>query len=159
VSCVVRCPPSLPLGLGGECKHVATEALEPNESILFVTDGVLEGRFATGEPFGIDRLAAMWERQSASGHLPEEVLRRLVDAIADYNRGILRDDATLLQLCWYGPPRLDPHHAPPGKRIRHLNDRQPPQDGGFGTGPSAVQRSVTVEFETDSQLKPRQGRG
>jgi serine phosphatase RsbU (regulator of sigma subunit) len=99
----LRSPPSLPLGLGGASGQPATEPLEPGDSVLFFTDGMVEGRSHSGEEFGIDRLASIWEQQSASGQPPEEVLRRLVEAVIEYNAGKLRDDATLVQLYWYGP--------------------------------------------------------
>jgi serine phosphatase RsbU (regulator of sigma subunit) len=101
----LHCRPSLPLGLGGGSKQTAIEALEPGDSVLFFTDGMVEGRSHTGHEFGIDRLASVWEQQSASGQPPDEVLRRLVEAVIEYNAGKLRDDATLVELCWYGPGR------------------------------------------------------
>lgn len=100
----LQCAPSWPLGLGGECQQVATEALEPGDSVLFFTDGMVEGRSPGGEEFGIARLSSAWELQSASGQLPDEILRRLVEAVIDFNHGKLRDDATLLELYWCGPP-------------------------------------------------------
>ena len=98
----LRCEPSLPFGLGGPCQEVATEALEPGDSVLFFTDGMVEGRSPLGEAFGPERLINMWEQQAASGQPPEEILRRLVAAILEFNGDKLRDDATLLLLCWYG---------------------------------------------------------
>jgi hypothetical protein len=100
----LQCAPSLPLGLGGECRQVATESLEPGDVVLFFTDGVIEGRSRSGEELGVNRLARAWEQEWASGQPPEEVLRRLVLAISEFNGGNLRDDATLLQLCWFGRP-------------------------------------------------------
>lgn len=99
----LTCTPSLPFGLGGDCTGVASEALEPGDSVLFFTDGIIEGSPPQGEPFGAERLADLWEQQSASGQAPEEVLRKLVGAVVDYNAGHLRDDATFMQLSWYGP--------------------------------------------------------
>ena len=98
----LQCEPSLPFGLGGPCVQVADEALEPGDSVLFFTDGMVEGRSPMGDPFGVERLTEMWEKESASGQTPEEILRRLVTAILGFNGGKLRDDATLLLLCWYG---------------------------------------------------------
>jgi hypothetical protein len=100
----LHCPPSPPLGLGSADHHAATEPLEPGDTVLFFTDGMVEGRSQVGEEFGVDRLASVWEQQSASGQPPDEILRRLVEAVIDYNAGKLRDDATLVQLCWSGPP-------------------------------------------------------
>jgi hypothetical protein len=99
----LKCTPSLPLGLGGECRQVAVESLEPGDAVLFFTDGVIEGRSPEGEEFGIDRLAWTWEQEWASKRPPEEVLRRVVRAVSEFCAGSLRDDATLLQLCWFGP--------------------------------------------------------
>ncbi len=99
----LQCAPSWPLGLGGECQQVATEALEPGDIVLFFTDGMVEGRSPGGEEFGIARLTSAWELQSASGQLPDEILRRLVEAVIEFNHGKLRDDATLLELVWCGP--------------------------------------------------------
>ena len=99
----LQCLPSWPLGLGGECRQVATEALEPGDSVLFFTDGMVEGRSPDGEEYGVERLSSAWELQSASGQLPDEILRRLVEAVIEFNHGKLRDDATLLELFWCGP--------------------------------------------------------
>jgi serine phosphatase RsbU (regulator of sigma subunit) len=101
----LRCEPSLPFGLSGPCLEVATEPLEPGDSVLFFTDGMIEGRSPMGEAFGVDRLVNIWEKQSASGQPPEEILRRLVSEVLGFNDGKLRDDATVLLLCWYGPAR------------------------------------------------------
>lgn len=105
VSRVLECVPSLPLGLGGGCRQVASESLEPGDSVLFLTDGVIEGRSEDGEEFGMERLRWAWEREWASGRPPEEVLRRVVRAVSSFCSGRMRDDATLLQICWFGPPQ------------------------------------------------------
>jgi hypothetical protein len=105
----LSCEPSLPFGLGGECRQIATESLEPGDAVLIFTDGVVEGRSSSGEELGVDRLASAWAQQWASGQPPEEVLRRLVESVTSFNSGKLRDDATLLQLCWTGPT-----HGPRG---------------------------------------------
>lgn len=99
VARALECAPSLPLGLGEECRQVAVERLEPGDAVLFFTDGVVEGRSPEGEEFGAERLARTWEQEWASGRPPEEVLRRVVQAVSAYTDGHLRDDATLLQLC------------------------------------------------------------
>jgi serine phosphatase RsbU (regulator of sigma subunit) len=99
----LECPPSLPLGLGGHCLQVAEERLEPGDSVLFFTDGVIEGRDPEGEEFGVPRLMEAWERAWASAASPEDVLRRVVHEVSGFTVGPMRDDATLLQLCWFGP--------------------------------------------------------
>ena len=98
----LRCVPSLPFGLGGTCRQVANEALEPGDWVLFYTDGVTEGRSHTGDEFGLERLASLWEQHAASGMAPDETLRRLVEDITTYNAGKLRDDASLIVVSWQG---------------------------------------------------------
>ena len=99
----LSCRPSLPFGLGGSSREVAAASLEPDDCVLFFTDGVVEGRSDSGDEFGVDRLADAWERQAATHAQPDEVLRRLVEEIVSYNAGGLRDDASLMLLSWTGP--------------------------------------------------------
>jgi serine phosphatase RsbU (regulator of sigma subunit) len=108
----LNCPPSFPFGLGATSAQVAREGLEPGDCVLFFTDGMVEGRSPNGDNFGVERLADMWAQQSASGQPNEEVLRRLLIAVVDYNGGKLRDDATLMQLCWNGPHGSSLHRQP-----------------------------------------------
>jgi len=97
----LSCAPSLPMGLGGPCREVATESLEPGDCVLFFTDGMVEGRSESGEEYGVERLIDDWEQQSASDAQPDEVLRRLVESVTSYV-GNLRDDASLLLISWSG---------------------------------------------------------
>ena len=92
----------LPLGIGGEVR-VAEEMLEPADQVLFFTDGVVEARSAEGEFFGIDRLADMVSRTSASATPAPETMRRLLHAILDHQEGELQDDATIVVVEWRGP--------------------------------------------------------
>ena len=103
--------PALPLGLGLTDHDVdvvsATMSLQPGDRVLMYTDGVVEARDSEGEEFGIARLADLFVRESASGLLASEILRRLVSVCLDFQGGRLRDDATLLLLEWTGPPGRD----------------------------------------------------
>ena len=96
------CDPALPFGLDGAAPAVAQRTLQPGDAVLLYTDGVVEARTADGEEFGLDRLRDFLEREAASPHPAEELLRRLVRAVLDYQGGDLRDDATLLLLQWAG---------------------------------------------------------
>lgn len=91
-----------PLGMGGGV-CVAEEMLEPADQVLFFTDGVVEARSANGEFFGIDRLAEMVSRASASATPAPETMRRLLHAILDHQDGELQDDATIVVVEWRGP--------------------------------------------------------
>lgn len=99
----LSCEPALPFGLGDSPPEPSTEELQPDDAVLFYTDGVIEARTLDGELFGLDRLTDLLEREAASGQSAEELLRRLARAVLDHQAGGLRDDATLLLLQWTGP--------------------------------------------------------
>lgn len=100
----ITCEPSTPFGLGGRCEEVATCPLEPGDSVVLYTDGVVEGRGADGSEFGLPRLVDFLEREASSARLAEEALRRLVRAVLEHQQGTLRDDATMVLVHWDGPP-------------------------------------------------------
>jgi serine phosphatase RsbU (regulator of sigma subunit) len=95
--------PALPMGLRMQLTDppVHSEQLEPGDRIIAYTDGVVEARYH-GEFFTEERLADFVERESASGHSPPEVLRRLIRGVLDHQHGRLQDDATIMLLEW-GP--------------------------------------------------------
>ncbi len=102
------CPPTPPWGLGSVFKdpkapQVATESLEPGDSVLFYTDGVIEAHVPGGEPFGIERLADMVGRHASDQTEPEEIVRHVVGAVLGYNENLLADDATVVLVRWNGP--------------------------------------------------------
>ena len=96
-----------PFGVGSRCERVAELALEPGDTVVFYTDGMVEGRTRDGEEFGVVRLGDLLEREAASGRPAEEMLRRLGRSVLEHQDGALRDDATILLLQWDGPPPLD----------------------------------------------------
>ena len=98
------CRPSLPWGLRGPLVEEAAATLEPGDSVVFYTDGVVEGRLPGGEPFGIDRFVDMIERSSASRVPSDVILRTTIDGVLDYQDRRLRDDATIVWLTWEDPP-------------------------------------------------------
>ena len=99
----LTCEPAMPFGLGEEApSSVAMEVLQPGDAILLYTDGVVEARTATGEEFGLPRLIDLVEREAASGRGGEELLRRVVRAVLDYQVDELRDDATMMLVEWVG---------------------------------------------------------
>jgi hypothetical protein len=94
--------PIVPFGLRGGPPQLCTVDLEPGDSVLLYTDGVTEAHLADGSLFGLDRLIDLLEQKAASDPQPEEVLRRLVDALLDHQPDGLRDDATFLLVQWTG---------------------------------------------------------
>jgi serine phosphatase RsbU (regulator of sigma subunit) len=102
----LECRPSLPWGLGGELAELASVPLQPGDSVLFYTDGVIEGRSPIDrEEFGIDRLVDLMDNTPADGDPTVDMLRQLTGAVRDYQGDELFDDATLLLVRWDGPVR------------------------------------------------------
>lgn len=93
--------PGLPWGLGGPTPMVAREDLEPEDAVLFFTDGVVEARTQTGEEFGIDRLTDLAGQYASDQLAPAEIVRQIVRSVLEYRVVELRDDATLLLLKWH----------------------------------------------------------
>lgn len=100
----LTCEASLPFGLGQNEAAVAKRTLQPGDSLLLYTDGVVEAQTPDGEEFGLDRLTDQLEREAASGERLQEVLRRLVRSVLDHRSTELRDDATLLMAQWLSAP-------------------------------------------------------
>ncbi len=99
----ISCRPTPPWGLGGGPATVATEALQPGDSVLLYTDGVIGARPRDGEVFGGERLAELAGHNSAEELAPEEIVRHLIEAVVEYQGRALRDDATIVILQWSGP--------------------------------------------------------
>ena len=101
-------PTTLPLGLGhmlGRLPRVASQALQPGDTLVLYTDGITEARDADGNQFGVERLAGFLSAALAGGAAPPEVMRRLIHTIVSYESGELRDDATAALLQWRPPVR------------------------------------------------------
>ncbi len=96
--------PTPPWGIEGAPPTVATEALEPGDSVLFFTDGVTEARTPEGDFFGVDRLVDLTNRYASDLIRPDGILRRLVASVRDHQRSdSLADDATVVLVRWDGP--------------------------------------------------------
>jgi len=95
--------PSLPLGLGdlGVVDVVEqTHSLEPNDRLLFYTDGLTDARAPDGSLFGEHRLADTVDRAFSEQHLPAEAVRRLMHALGAFHDDDWRDDATIVMVLW-----------------------------------------------------------
>ena len=93
--------PAWPWGLGGAPAVLEHESLEPDDGVLFFTDGVVEARTENGEEFGLDRLADLAGQYASDQLTPAEIVRQIVRNVLDHRRVELRDDATLLLVQWH----------------------------------------------------------
>lgn len=98
----LRCQPSMPIGLGGPVKAVATEPLQRGDRVLFYTDGITESKAPDGTHFGTDRLADFLVRASLEDVSAAETVRRLATAVVAYVGSGLNDDATMLLIEYRG---------------------------------------------------------
>ena len=103
----MSCDPCLPFGLGIGSFEMGHCQLQPQDRVLFYSDGVTETRPAGGEQFGLDELCNQVEQYIGSGVLPSEVLRRVVRNLRQHRGAELADDATLVFLEWQ-PGRASP---------------------------------------------------
>lgn len=103
----LECPPTPPFGLGalvgGADPAIATDTLEPGDSVLLYTDGVIEAHRPGGEQFGVDRLADLAGQHADEALEPEELIRTLVRAVLEHQDEGLSDDATMVLVTWPGP--------------------------------------------------------
>jgi len=98
----LSCAPSLPWGLNGRPGEEAEADLEPGDSVVFYTDGVIEGRSSNGETFGMGRFVDLIERAAAAQVPSDGIVRTAINGVLEYQERRLRDDATLIWLTWNG---------------------------------------------------------
>jgi phosphoserine phosphatase RsbU/P len=89
----------LPLGMFSTSRYTMRRvSLEPGESLLLFTDGILEARNAAGSEYGISQLS----RVAAERHdwKPEELLSACMKDVRKHAAGTTQaDDQTLLVIC------------------------------------------------------------
>jgi Stage II sporulation protein E (SpoIIE) len=100
--------PMLPFGLEGTAQSVLELSLQPQDIVLFYSDGVTEARPKRGREFGLDRFMDMAGRHG-DATIPLLVLvRQILDAVLDHTEASLQDDATLVALRWPGAAEPGP---------------------------------------------------
>ncbi|MCD0485437.1 serine/threonine-protein phosphatase [Streptacidiphilus sp. ASG 303] len=99
----LSCPPAGPMGSGLELPvRTCREQLEPGDSVLMYTDGVVEGRGPDGAEFGLDRFTDLVLRHQSEQHTLHETLRRLMRAVLEHHGETPDDDVTVLLARWRG---------------------------------------------------------
>jgi len=93
----------VPLGLDQVSIDVAELTLEPDDRVLFYTDGFTESRIDDEELFGVDRLMELTERYTGSHQPAPEILRQMVHHMLRISPEPLRDDATVMLVHWTPP--------------------------------------------------------
>jgi serine phosphatase RsbU (regulator of sigma subunit) len=86
---------------------LGAETLQPDDQVLFYSDGVVEARSPRGEFFGTERLVDLVVRNLAAGLPAPETMRRVIHALLDHQQGQLDDDASLF-LVQYRPETQEP---------------------------------------------------
>ena len=78
--------------------------LRPGDALLVYTDGVTDAENPDKEAFGISRLESIIS--SSSAHVPEDVVREIVDTLQRYEDGAdQKDDITILAVGYNGVPK------------------------------------------------------
>ncbi len=90
--------PKFPLGIGPDVAYVALDVdLEPEDVLIFYTDGIVEAQDSSRVLFGFERLEAL---VGAYGHLPPpQLIERVLAAITEFiGPAPQHDDMTLVVL-------------------------------------------------------------
>jgi serine phosphatase RsbU (regulator of sigma subunit) len=100
----LECAPTLPWGFGapGTQPEIAEVALEPGDSVLFYTDGAIEGKPSSGGGYGLEQLIDLVGQTASDQLSAEDVVRRVGRAVLAHHNDRLDDDATLVIVQWQG---------------------------------------------------------
>ena len=82
----------------------AEQRLEPGDTIVLYTDGVIEARDVSRQFFGLDRFIELLEHSAADQQKAPETLRRVVHRVLEHQHGVLQDDASILVIEWATDP-------------------------------------------------------
>lgn len=88
--------PKMPAGWGDRTADIYQIELELGDMVLMYTDGITEAQHADGDLYGDDRFVALLNSLLMDDNPPEEVLRRIIIEIMDFQEQRPRDDATLV---------------------------------------------------------------
>ncbi len=98
--------PSSPLGGLGHAYAKATLTLQPGDSVVWLSDGLIEATNAADEPFGYDSVKRVLAGVDfeIEGESAIDIRNRLLAAVDRHTAGHpLSDDRTLMVMRWAGP--------------------------------------------------------
>jgi serine phosphatase RsbU (regulator of sigma subunit) len=95
--------PCLPFGLDVEPGSPVEVPLQPEDIVLFYSDGIIEARPSGGDEFGMERFVDMAGRHGHPSVPLMQMVRTILDDVVEHAGTILRDDATLVAIRWDGP--------------------------------------------------------
>ena len=83
--------PSLPLGVRSDAEARTAEVeLQENDTVVYLSDGIIEAQDDTGEPFGFERLEAVLSK--LNGKAAAEIQNAVLEAVARHCSGRPADD-------------------------------------------------------------------
>ena len=88
--------PKMPAGWGDRTAHIYETTLQLGDMVLMYTDGITEARHPDGRLYGDDRFTALLNSLLLEQNPPEEVLRRVIQDIMEFQEHRPHDDATLV---------------------------------------------------------------
>jgi serine phosphatase RsbU (regulator of sigma subunit) len=94
--------PMLPFGLEGDALPEIKIQLQPEDVVLFYSDGVIEARPPGGLEFGMERFLDMAGRYGDRDTDLLILVRQILDSVKAHSDRRLRDDATLVAVRWIG---------------------------------------------------------
>ncbi len=99
----LECLPAPPWGIGSGLAQRTVVSLEPGDSVLLYSDGVVEGRGHPYRDFGVNRLEDLAGRHFSDQVPIGVIVRLLTEAVLTYHGGRLHDDATVFVVNWPAP--------------------------------------------------------
>lgn len=143
------------LGLVEQCRCTEVETrLDPEDSLLLVTDGVLEAPSPAGEPYGIARLETLARRHRPGN--PAELLQDLrIDLEQFQHSPDGDDDCTALAVDW--TPRATQAGWPQTQSTASetgWDDTETPEGRGTGRDRQATRHEEEMQAATSGRMNP-----
>jgi HAMP domain-containing protein len=121
--------PSLPLGLKGEIHPVTVELpLLERDTLVYLSDGIVEAQDPRGEPFGFDQVEAILAR--VIGHRPATIQGEILGAIARHSGNRPADDDRTVMVIRFDQMSLERESPPREGSGAEAGEMSPGVDSG-----------------------------